>query len=365
MKIVIAGGGTAGHVTPAIAVALALSGDDVSFLGTSAGVEARLVPEAGWPLMFIDVRGFDRSRPWSIAPAGWSAMGALGDARGLLKKLRPDVCLGMGGYVSLPVCLAARSLHVPVVVHEQNIVLGLANRVLKKAAARVAVSYEETLEGLGDRGAFVGNPIRPEIASLDVSSERELGWKRFELDPTRKTLLAFGGSLGARTINEAALGLGIRWRDRSDLQILHIIGPSAYDSFEQRVREEVRGSRLIYRTESYVKRMAEVYAAADFALCRGGATTIAELGAVGLPALIVPYPHHRDRQQERQARILEAAGAAFVLPDEVARPDVIAEKIEPLIGDDRALAHMRAATASFGRPDAAPRLASIVRACAR
>ncbi|MBA2312103.1 MAG: undecaprenyldiphospho-muramoylpentapeptide beta-N-acetylglucosaminyltransferase [Actinobacteria bacterium] len=365
MNIAIAGGGTAGHVTPAIAVALALTGDRVSFLGTSAGVEARLVPDAGFSLTFIDVRGFDRARPWSIAPVGWRAVGAIGEARGQLKKLSPDVCLGMGGYVSLPVCLAARSLRVPIVVHEQNIVLGLANRILKRTAARVAVTYEETLEGLGGRGALVGNPIRPEIASLDVASERELGWKRFELDPTRKTILVFGGSLGAQTVNEAALGLGIRWRDRSDVQILHIVGPSSYDSYEQRVREEVRGSRLIYRTESYVERMAEAYAAADFALCRGGATTIAELGAVGLPALIVPYPHHRDRQQERQARILEGAGAAFVVADGGARPDVIAGKIEPLIDDEEALARMRAAMAVFGRPDAAQLLAAVVRACAR
>lgn len=365
MNIAIAGGGTAGHVTPAIAVALALRGDQVSFFGTAAGVEARLVPDAGFPLAFIDVKGFDRSRPWSIAPVGWRAVGALGDARRLLRKHNPDVCVGMGGYVSLPVCLAARSLGVPIVVHEQNIGLGLANRVLKRVAARVAVSYEETLEGLGERGVLVGNPVRPEIACLDVASERELGWKRFELDPTRKTVLVFGGSLGARTINEVAVGLGVRWRERSDVQILHIVGPSSYDSYEQRVREEVWGARLIYRIESYVERMAEVYAAVDFALCRGGATTIAELGIVGLPALIVPYPHHRDRQQERHARLLEAAGAALVVTDDCARADVIAAKIEPLLEDEKALTRMRAATATFGRPDAAERLASVVRAHAR
>jgi UDP-N-acetylglucosamine--N-acetylmuramyl-(pentapeptide) pyrophosphoryl-undecaprenol N-acetylglucosamine transferase len=360
MKVAIAGGGTAGHVNPAIALAQALEGDEVEFVGTAGGAEAKLVPAAGFPLEVIDVAGFDRARPLQLPVVGVRALGAARVARKLLARNGVHVCVGMGGYVSLPVCYAARSLKIPVVLHEQNIVLGLANRVAKPLARAVAVSFEETLGEAGDNAVFVGNPVSPELAVLDVSAERKRGWERFGLDPTRKTVLVFGGSQGATRLNEAAGGLAELWAGDLDLQVLHIVGKSSRE-MDASPKDEVRSSRLIYRTVPFVERMVEAYAVADLALCRGGATTVAELCAVGLPAIIVPYPHHRDRQQERHARVLEEAGAAVVLADSAATTASVAEQISLLISDDAALETMSKAALHLSRPDAALRLAALVR----
>ena len=356
MRIVIAAGGTAGHVNPALALAQALAEHDVSFIGTHAGFERELVAAAGLPFESVEVRGFDRSRPLGIVPVGWVAARAIGAARKLLKGIRPAVVVGMGGYVSLPVSLAARSLRIPVVLHEQNIVLGLANRVSKRWARVVAVSFEETLAEAGPRGELVGDPVAREVAYPDRARERERGLERFGLDPGRRTLIVFGGSLGARRINEAATGLATEWSERDDRQIVHILGRRS----EETAGPDTAAGALVYRRIPFVERMVEAYAVADLALCRGGATTVAELAAMGLPAIIVPYPHHRDRQQERQGRVLERAGGAILLADADTTTERVARAADDLLGRPEALENMGRAALSLARPDAAGDLARIV-----
>ena len=358
--VVIAGGGTAGHVNPALALAAALTEERVSFIGTAAGLESRLVPQAGWPFDAIVVGGFDRARPLSIFPTGLTAARAVGAASRLLRRLDPDVVVGMGGYVSLPVCLAARAARVPVVLHEQNIVFGLANRVCKVFARRVAVSFEETLGSAGPRGVFVGNPVRADITAGEASARRPDGLQRFELDPARPTLLIFGGSQGAKRINEAATGLAGRWSERGDRQVVHITGTVA----ERGASTEAQEGRLIWRSLPFVERMIEAYAVADLALCRAGATTVAELTAVGVPAILVPYPHHRDRQQELHGLVLERAGAAVVLPDRDATDARVAAEADGLLEAPDRLRAMGTAARALGVPDAAQRLATVVREAA-
>ncbi|MEA2434499.1 MAG: UDP-N-acetylglucosamine--N-acetylmuramyl-(pentapeptide) pyrophosphoryl-undecaprenol [Actinomycetota bacterium] len=360
MRVLIAGGGTAGHVNPALALARALEGDEVVFVGTDSGVESKLVPAAGFTLETIEVRGFDRARPMSLPSTGWIAMKAFGRARSLLKRVRPDVVVGMGGYVSLPVCVAAASIRIPVVLHEQNIVLGLANKVCKPLARRVGVSFEGTLEAVGAKGVLVGNPVSPEIAQADMTAERERGLTRFGLDPDRKTLLVFGGSLGARRINEAALGLAEIWRDRSDRQVVHILGRGAYTQLSDVDRAKLDAGSLIYKTEDFVDRMVEAYAVADLALCRGGATTLAEIAIFGLPAIVVPYPHHRDQQQLKHGRVFEEAGAAVVLPDAETTAESVAELADRLLGNDVSLKKMSDGARHLARPGAARDLAGVV-----
>ena len=362
MRVVIAGGGTAGHVVPAVALAERLNGDEVSFIGTSSGAEARLVPAAGFPLATISVKGFDRARPMSIFGTGGRAAGALSQARRLLRARTPHVAVGMGGYVSLPVCLAARSLGIPVVLHEQNIVFGLANRVCRRSARRVAVSFPESLPAAGPRGVLVGNPVRRALVTADLAAERNRSLAELGLEAGRKTLLVFGGSQGARRVNEAALGLAERWRDRSDLQVLHIAGIVQKDAIE--AGEGGARSGLIYRLVDFVERMVGAYAVADLALCRGGASTVAELTVVGLPAVIVPYPYHRDRQQERHAEVLSRAGAAIVLPDAETTTARVARVAEELLDDGERLGRMRRAALACGRPRAAEDLAAVVREAA-
>jgi UDP-N-acetylglucosamine--N-acetylmuramyl-(pentapeptide) pyrophosphoryl-undecaprenol N-acetylglucosamine transferase len=362
MNVVIAGGGTAGHVNPALALAEALTGDDVTFVGTAGGAEATLVPAAGYPMEKIVVRGFDRSRPLSIVPTAVRALGAVGSAYRVLGRTHPDVVVGMGGYVSLPVCLAAMMRRTPIVLHEQNIVLGLANRVCKKWARAVGVSFEETLQEVGTKGVFLGNPVSAELCAADLDRERESGLARFDLDPARSTLLVFGGSQGARRINEAAAGFADAWNRRSDLQILHITGRAAYASIEQ-VASRSSGP-LVYRVVPFADRMVEAYAVADLVLCRGGATTVAEICVAGVPSVIVPYPHHRDRQQERHGRVLQTAGAAVVVSDADATTARLGAVLDELLGDEPRLRKMGEAAQSLGRPEAAARLASVVREAA-
>jgi len=357
MKVLVAGGGTAGHVNPAIALALALQPAEVTFLGTDRGVETKLVPAAGFALRTIDVRGFDRARPWMLLSVGARAAAAVAEARSAITSARPDVIVGMGGYVSLPACVAASLARVPVVLHEQNIVFGLANKVSKPLARSIGVSFEETLERAGRRGVHTGNPVLPQIAELDVAAARERAYERFGLDRTRRTLLVFGGSLGAQRVNQAAAGLAHLWRDRSDRQVLHITGAAALTEVSAAV---VDTGDLVYRAMPYVEQMGEAYAVADLALCRGGATTVAELGVLGVASVIVPYPYHRDQQQLRHGRVLEKRGAAVVLPDAETTPERVHDVVGTLIDDPRALASMRAAARGFGRPDAAAALARVV-----
>ena len=354
MRIVVAGGGTAGHVTPALALAEALEGHSISFVGTSEGAEATLVPEAGYPLDRISVVGFDRSKPLAAPAVAARAGRAVARARQLLKTIKPDVVVGMGGYVSLPMSIAAGTRRVPLVLHEQNIVFGLAHRISKRFATRIAVSFEETLGQAGKKGVWTGNPVRSDLVHADVAAARVRALEAFGLKPNRKTLLVFGGSLGAQTVTEAALGLGGLWAKRTDVQVLHILGRRGGEVAVP------RSAGLVYRTVPYVERMVEAYAVADLAVCRGGASTVAELTVMGLPAIIVPYPHHRDRQQERHAEVLAAAGAARTLPDAEATAETLADTAEVLLSDDAARASMAAASRLLGKPDAAQQLAEIV-----
>ena len=222
-------------------------------------------------------------------------------------------------------------------------------------ARAIGVSFEETLEEVRRKGVYVGNPVARQVASMDRVEERGRALERFEMDADRKTLLVFGGSLGARRINSAAVGLAEVWGPRSDRQVLHITGraqqPTPVDA----------STGLIYRQIPYVDRMVEAYALADLALCRGGATTVAELTVTGVPSVIVPYPYHRDRQQERHGRVLEAAGAAVVLDDARTTAEEVARIADSLLEDDAKLDAMRQAATSLGRPDAAERLCRVVR----
>ena len=355
MKVVVAGGGTAGHVSPAIALARALEGDEVTFIGTEAGVEATMVPTAGFPLEHIEVAGFDRSKPASFPRVAARAAGAVRGSRRVLRDIAADVVVGMGGYVSLPVSLAAAATRTPLVLHEQNIVFGLAHRVTKPFAKRVAVSFQETMSGAGKKGVWTGNPVQPELVNADVAVERERALQTFELDAHRTTVLVFGGSLGAKRVTDAALGLAEMWSGRSDVQVLHILGRRGGDP------PKLETGDLIYRVVPYVDRMIEAYAIADVAVCRGGASTVAELTVVGVPSVIVPYPYHRDRQQERHATVLASSGAAEILADSEATPDTLAAVLESLMSDPVRLAGMGTAARALGRPDAAQRLAEIVR----
>lgn len=359
--IVIAGGGTAGHVYPGIALAEALRDlrpdAPVSFVGTARGIETVAVPAAGFRLHLVEVI------PWSrtlgarryLAPA--SLVRAVVQAVRILRKEDASVIVGMGGYASLPVVLAGRGRRLPVVLHEQNSIPGLANLVGARVARNIALVFEEARSAFPKRARIrvLGNPIRASIANLDRKALREQGRAALGLDPDAATVVIFGGSLGAAHLNEAGLGLAGRWKTGSGRQVLLITGPDKVGEVAGRVPEDAA-----LRVIGYLERMEHAYAAADLVLSRSGATTIAELGAVGVPSILVPYPYARRGHQATNASALAKTGGAVVIADPEATSERIATEVERLLADPPRLKDMGERAKAFGKPRAAQDLAAWV-----
>ena len=362
MKIVIAGGGTAGHVFPAVALGQELfsRGHQLLFVGTDRGLEVNLVPEAGFRLEALHVEPFPRKPSPRLFTAPVSLMRSVKASRGLVADAA--VVVGMGGYASAPPVLAASRSRVPVVLHEQNAIPGAANRLLSRRARRVAVTFEESASRFKVATVHTGNPVRRQVAS--VASDREAlrgkGFEALDLDPSRRTLVILGGSQGALHVNEAAVEMCRMLLGRADLQVLILTGRSHVDS----VRNRLPTGELRVGVVGFLYEMELAYAVADLVVARAGASSIAELTTCGLPAVLIPYPHATANHQEANARALEAAGGAEVILDADLTPPLLAVHVQRLLGDSNALSAMAGASKAFGRPEAASALADLVEASA-
>jgi UDP-N-acetylglucosamine--N-acetylmuramyl-(pentapeptide) pyrophosphoryl-undecaprenol N-acetylglucosamine transferase len=333
-RIVVAAGGTAGHVVPAIAIADALraEGAHVVFAGGQRA-EAELVPSAGYPLETLPVEGISRTNPFKAARAGAKAVGALAAAGRLLRRHRADAVLGGGGYAAGPVGLAAVLRGTPLVLTEADSHLGLTNRLLASRARRVCLAFP--IEGReGDRYLLTGRPVPPTIA--DRAGARE----RFGLRPGELTVLVFGGSLGARSINEAA----VRAFADAPYRILHVAGRRDFGALT------TPGPHYVLR--DYVVPFGAALAAADLAVARAGGSVF-ELAQYGLPAVLVPYPHASGNHQAANARWMERAGAATVIEDAELTPERLRAEVDALVEDEPRRAAMAAASGALARPDAA------------
>ncbi len=365
MRVLIAGGGTAGHVFPALALGRRLAsshGSEVFFVGTARGLEARLVPEAGFPFIAVEAQPFVRKVSLQAARAPLAAIGSIRRCGPLVEGV--DVVVGVGGYVSAPAVLAAARARRPVVLHEQNAVPGLANRLLARVARRVALSFPEAGELLPRsahrRIVVTGNPIREEIVAVrqrcaELAAEAR---RTLELEEGRRTVVIFGGSQGALHIDRASLGAVNRLAGRDDLQLLLITGPAHHDLVSQGLGGGRR--QLLVRAVPFLDRMDLAYAIADLVVSRAGATSIAELTACGVPAVLIPYPHATGRHQDANARAVERAGAATILMDEDLTPASLAEHIASLVDDTERLDAMAVAATGWSRPEAAEALAQVV-----
>ena len=363
LRVVLAGGGTAGHVTPALATAAELRrrGAQVTFVGTSRGLEATMVPAAGFELQPVAAAAL-RGRG-AIARAGVPltvGRAALGLA-GHLRRDKVDVACVFGGYVSGPLAAAALLARVPLVIHEQNAVPGLANRIASRWARTVAASVPGTEQAFAhpERVVTTGNPVRAGL-SADRSGLRDEALAAFGLEPDRRTLLAFGGSLGAERINDALLAA--RWQQPQHVQVLHVTGAGQHERVAAAWRQRA-GDGPNVCCVAFVDRMELAYAVADLALCRAGASTLAELTVVGLPSILVPYPHAAADEQTANARALADAGAAVVLADDHLDGTSLVQAAEPLLADAPRLRAMADAARNLGRPQAAAAVADeVVRA---
>ena len=366
----IAGGGTAGHVLPGISIGREIirrgaPRQAVHFVGSGRGVETRLVAEAGFTLTSLPGRGLQRRlTPSSVAANAIAAAElarAFVQALLVLRRRKPAVVVGLGGYASAACGVAAALLRVPLVITEQNAVPGLANRLLGPLAAGTATAFEST----DLRGAtWTGNPVRSEVLAVERSADGPAARAALGVVDGRRMVAVFGGSLGARTINNAVSGALGLWRDRRDLHIRHIAGHRDYEDLSRRVSTDPERA-LSYDLVAYEDDMATVYAAADLVVGRAGATTVAELAAVGVPAVLVPLPGAPGDHQSANARRLEAAGGAVRVNDGDLDPARLVTEVDALLEDPDRLDSMAGAARSLARPDAARAVVDLMESCAR
>lgn len=349
MKVLVTGGGTAGHVLPALAIATALRerGHDVHLVGSSRGLEARLVPEAGFALTLLPGRGIARRlTPAALIDNVGAVVGlvrAFVQAVGLVRRHRPGAVVAVGGYASVACGLGAVLWRVPLIVHEQNAVPGAANRLLSRFAAANAVSFPDTpLPG----AAVVGNPVRAELFDLPRAPRPD----------GRRQLLVFGGSLGALSINRATIGAVAQWSDRGDLAVHHVVGRRDWPELD---RPTDTGA-LDYVAVEYEDDMPAQLARADLVVCRAGSGTCFELAATGCPAVIVPSLVTTGGQQVANAERVAAVGGAVVVRDDELDATRLASEVDALLADPDRLAAMSASIRSLRAPDAATRVAELV-----
>jgi len=348
LRVLLAGGGTAGHIEPALSLADALvrrfPDATVVALGVADGLEAQLVPARGYELRTIPRVPLPRGVSSKLFSLPLRLRRAVAESRSHMRELVPDVVVGFGGYVALPAYLAARRLRCPIVVHEANARPGLANRVGSRLTRYVAVG---TPEGALPHGLVTGIPLRRSVATLDRAALREEAATDWGLDPQAPTLLVFGGSQGAVQINRAVEGAIPALVDRG-IQVLHATGPQNATA--------ARGPG--YCPVPYLERIERAYAVADLALCRSGAMTCAELAAVGLPAVFVPYPHSNG-EQELNAMPLVRAGGGVLVPDSQLNAERLISEVVPRLLDPARLTVMSTAAASLGHRDADEALADL------
>lgn len=363
----IAGGGTAGHVQPAIAIARALVDcghrqSAIELVGSERGIEARLVPEAGFDLTLLPGRGIQRKVSWQNVRSAAALVVAFWRAWRLVGSRRPRVVVSVGGYASVPCALAAVVRRVPVVVAEQNAAPGAANRLVSRFAKVCAVSFPGTPL---PRAVVTGNPVRPEVLAIDRARDAAGARAKLDVEPGRRVVLIFGGSLGALRINRAALDAVRLWAGRGDLHVRHVIGSRDWGELTAPGPPLPPGARLHYRAVEYDDDMPTSLAAADVAVCRSGASTSFELLAAGLPSILIPSPFVTADHQSANARHMERAGAAVVVPDAELDGARLAAEVDALLADPGRLATMARSARAAARPGAADDIAALVERTAR
>ena len=362
MNVVIAAGGTGGHVFPALSLADALVRDHgarVRFIGSPDGQEATRIPAAGYRFDAVRAAPFVREVSMRAVKAPVIAVRSTFACASLVSGA--DVAVGLGGYVSVPPMLAARRAHIPTVLHEPNAVPGLANRLLARSATSVAIAFEDARGRIpgSARVESIGYPVRTSI--LDVPAHRaglaEEARSALGLEAGRRTVMVTGGSQGALHIDQVVAAALPSFAERGDLQLLIVTGPGRESELEGAA---ARAGAARVTVVPFLDRMELGYAAADLVVARAGATTISELAVCGVPSILVPYPHATEHHQDANAREMVRVGAAVLVPDADLTPQVFVATVLELVGDVDRLASMGARATGWAKPDAADRFASLV-----
>lgn len=367
-RVIISGGGTGGHIYPAITIARAIADIEPTeflYVGSKIGLENTLIPNEGIPFVTIDVRGLERKISFRNLVTLGKTAGSLIRAEQIIHKFKPDVVIGTGGFVCGPVLLAASLSGIPTLVQEQNVIPGVTNTILSRFVKCVALGYEEAADRFKRKDILVytGNPVRKDI----LTGTRDHGRALLGLDPDKFTLLVAGGSRGARSINNAMIEVHRYFRDSRDIQILHVTGDHEYDRVVGQLEgidgkgRYGEGSHII----PYLHHMPEALAAADLAVYRAGAVGLAELTVRGLPAILIPYPYAAEDHQRYNAQALVMCGAAKMILDKMLTGRELLEEIVHLKNDPEALKRMARASKSKGRPQAAHDIAELALSIAK
>ena len=367
-RVIISGGGTGGHIYPAITIARAIADIEPTeflYVGSKIGLENTLIPNEGIPFVTIDVRGLERKISFRNLVTLGKTAGSLLRAEQIIHKFKPDVVIGTGGFVCGPVLLAASLSGIPTLVQEQNVIPGVTNTILSRFVKCVALGYEEAADRFKRKDILVytGNPVRKDI----LTGTRDHGRALLGLDPDKFTLLVAGGSRGARSINNAMIEVHRYFRDSRDIQILHVTGDHEYDRVVGQL-EGIDGKGRYGEGRHiipYLHHMPEALAAADLAVYRAGAVGLAELTVRGLPAILIPYPYAAEDHQRYNAQALVMCGAAKMILDKMLTGRELLEEIVHLKNDPEALKRMARASKSKGRPQAAHDIAELALSIAK
>ncbi len=352
LSVIIAGGGTGGHIYPGIAIAQEFrrrnADTQILFVGAGRGLETKIIPREGFNLELIEVAalkrvGFiNRIKSLLMLPRSFFT------ARSLIKQIRPDVVIGVGGYASGPVVLAAALMGAPTLVAEQNALPGFTNRVLARFVKAAAVSFEEAKNFFGDKAEITGNPVRAEFFDAPVKRPKERGEVIH--------VLITGGSQGARAINEAVIGaLPLLAEEKDRLSLTHQTGENDF----YRVRDAFEKSDLKAEVKPFIEKMVDEFGRADLVICRAGATTVAELAAAGKAAIMIPFPFAADDHQRKNAEAIERAGAGRMILQAELTPERLAKELLWLVRDPQQLGRMSEASRKLGHPDAAKRVVDL------
>lgn len=358
MYFVVSAGGTAGHINPALAVAdeLRRRGHRILFVGTPDHIESKLAIQANFDFIGLEVAGFDRAHPLTLITSGTKILKATRKVKDLFSKERPDAVLTFGAYVSIPVGRAAFEMGIPLICHEQNSVPGMANSYLAKHADIMALTYEESASKLECKNppVVIGNPVR---ASFETCSRAE-GRTLLDVPEDALMLLVFGGSLGAQHLNTAICAMKERLLSIDNLYVVHSTGANDHDAVLSELAL-TKEEQERYKVFEYIDEMGDVLSASDLVVSRAGASSLAEIMTIGVPAVLVPYPYARGDHQTLNARACVEAGAACLVPDDQVEEPAFADLVMELLTDDARRAQMAAASKKLSGSDARVRLADM------
>lgn len=364
MKAIVTGGGTGGHIYPALAVVRALQAEgwDILYLGSKGGLESDIIPDNSIKFQEVDVAPLPRKITIKLISSVLKTTAGYIQARRYIKEYQPDLVFGTGGFVAGPVVLAGAVLKIPTLIHEQNVYPGFTNKILSKRVKAIALNFADAKKYFPDSTKAIykvtGNPIREVILKTD----RITGLNNLSLKSYKKTLLVFGGSQGSMSINNAMLDVYKKYKDNSRIQIIHITGKKNYNIVMDKIKKA--GIEIdkydSFKIMPYYSHMEYAYAAADLIIYRAGATGIAEITAKGLPSILIPYPYAAENHQEYNARNLEKHGAAVVILDSELSGQLLFEQIELLFDDEKKLKEMSENSKKLGNPEALNNIVQLI-----